>query len=222
MKVWQKIALVFVVYTIVFSAAFQIMYGSILEPEPDKYVDRIKNGQLMADKLGSSYSEIPLVTDGPEYGYTHEEKKESFEKFKERINRTLGKNDSALIAVFSKDYLNSQILEEYWSLKIAGNQTMVAKVLEPSITYLIPVTEWGPFNKYSLSWQENITDNRIVFSKPKADDLQSHFYFHAFFTYVSFTVGLIAVVGFSTFMYLCIWIAWIALRERKRRKDKKA
>jgi hypothetical protein len=113
MRLLHKVILALLVYIVVFSAAFQILYGGIMNPEPDKYFNREIAGQLIAANYGWGYEEMLKISDAPEYGFTGEEQKASYERFKEQAGRTLSANDSALIAVFTKDSYHLRIMEEY-------------------------------------------------------------------------------------------------------------
>jgi hypothetical protein len=79
-------------------------------------------------------------------------------------------------------------------------------VLEPTVTYPIPVSEWGPFDNYQIAWTANITNERIVFSKPSVDILRLNFRFFALFTFLVFTFGLIVLVGLLAFFYLLVLV----------------
>ncbi|HOX30595.1 MAG TPA: hypothetical protein P5080_05395 [Candidatus Paceibacterota bacterium] len=222
MKVWHKILLGFAIYTILFVAVFFGLYAGAMDQEPDKYLDRAATGRSMADSFGSSYSEITNITGAPQYGYSHEERQASFENFKEQTNRILGNNHSALVGTFVKDYQNQLIVEEYWYLKATPIGTIVGKIMEPTVAYPIPATEWGPQKYFRLPWTENIKDRSIVFSKPKTNALKPYFYFHAFFSYLLLTVGSIATMGIVAFFYIVAWIAWIGVQDKSKNKTKKA
>ncbi len=202
MRLLHKVILALLVYIVVFSAAFQILYGGIMTPEPDKYFNREISGRQIAANYGWGYEEMLKISDAPEYGFTGAEQKASYERFKEQAGRTLSTNDSALIAVFTKDSYHLRIMEEYWYLKKGGKGLLIAKVLEPTVTYPIPVSEWGPFDNYQIAWTANITNERIVFSKPSVDILRLNFRLFALFTFLIFTFGLIALVGLLAFFLL--------------------
>lgn len=222
MKVWHKILLGFAIYTILFFAAFISLYAGAMDQEPDKYLDRAATGRSMADSFGSSYSEITNITGAPQYGYSHEEQQASFESFKEQTNRILGNNHSALVGTFVKDYQNQLIVEEYWYLKATPNGTIVGKIMEPTVAYRIPATEWGPLKYFRLPWTENIKDRSIVFSKPKKNALKFNFYFDAFISYILLTVGLIAIMGIIAFFYVIALVVRIGLRDKSKNGTKKA
>lgn len=206
------------VYIVVFSAAFQVLYGGIMNPEPDKYLNRETTGQLIAANYGWDYKEMLKISEAPEYGFTGKEQNESYEKFKERASSALAANGSALIAVFVKDSYRLRIREEYWYLKKGGKELMIAKLSEPTVSYPIPVSEWGPFNNFQIAWTENITNKRIVFSKPNTDILRLNFRAFAFFTFLIFTVGLIALAGLLAFFYIILVL--ISLRDTDKFKKK--